>query len=231
MAVILNIDTTTNVCSTALTAEGMILCHAEDYSGRNHAALLSGFIKECLDFAAERELKIEAVAVSMGPGSYTGLRIGLSEAKGLAYALDVPLIGVNTLELLTTRVMFSSDSIDADTIFVPMIDARRMEVFTAAYDFALTPIIEPGPMILDNNSFAQILETGRPTLFFGDGSTKAAEVIQAENAVFVPDVVPLAVDMVALAERAYTQRKFIDLAYSTPLYLKDFQATTPKAKL
>lgn len=231
MAVILNIDTTTAVCSAALTAEGMVIAHAEDFEGRNHAALLSGFVKHCLDFAADKELKLDAVAVSMGPGSYTGLRIGLSEAKGLAYALDVPLIGINTLELMATRVMFSTDDVDPDSILVPMIDARRMEVFTAAYDFGLTELLKPGPLILDENSYADLLATGRSVLFFGDGSDKAASVIKAPNAVFVPGVTPLAVDMVALAERHYARREFIDLAYSTPLYLKEFQATVPKSKI
>lgn len=231
MAVILNIDTTTAVCSAALTAEGMVLCHAENFEGRNHAALLSGFIKRCLDFAAERELKLEAVAVSMGPGSYTGLRIGLSEAKGLAYALEVPLIGVRTLELMATRVMFSADDIDPESILVPMIDARRMEVFTAAYDFGLNELMKPGPLILDENSYAGLIATGRPVLLFGDGSTKAAEVIKAPNVRIIPGITPLAVDMVALAERAYARREFIDLAYSTPLYLKEFQATVPKSKI
>lgn len=231
MAVILNIDTTTAVCSAALTAEGMVLCHAEDFEGRNHAALLSGFIKRCLDFAAERELKLEAVAVSMGPGSYTGLRIGLSEAKGLAYALEVPLIGVRTLELMATRVMFSADDIDPESTLVPMIDARRMEVFTAAYDFGLNELMKPGPLILDENSYAGLIATGRPVLLFGDGSAKAAEVIKAPNVRIIPDITPLAVDMVALAERAYARREFIDLAYSTPLYLKEFQATVPKSKI
>lgn len=231
MAVILNIDTTTAVCSAALTAEGMVLCHAEDFEGRNHAALLSGFIKRCLDFAAERELKLEAVAVSMGPGSYTGLRIGLSEAKGLAYALEVPLIGVRTLELMATRVMFSADDIDPESILVPMIDARRMEVFTAAYDFGLNELMKPGPLILDENSYAGLIATDRPVLLFGDGSAKTAEVIKAPNVRIIPDITPLAVDMVALAERAYARREFIDLAYSTPLYLKEFQATVPKSKI
>lgn len=231
MAVILCIDTSTAVCSAALCAEGMILCHRECFEGRNHAALLSGFIKDCLDFAAEREIKLEAVAVSLGPGSYTGLRIGLSEAKGLAYALDIPMIGVNTLELMATCVMFSTDDVDPDSILVPMIDARRMEVFTAAYDFALTPLMEPGPYILEEGAYAELLATGRPVLFFGDGSEKASAVITPPNAVFVPDVTPLAVDMVALAERAYATRNFIDTAYSTPLYLKEFQATKPKSRI
>ena len=231
MAVILNIDTTTNVCSAALTAEGMIIAHQEDYSGRNHAALLSGFVKHCLDSAADKDLKLDAVAVSLGPGSYTGLRIGLSEAKGLAYALNVPLIGVKTLELLATRVMFSTDDVDPDSILVPMIDARRMEVFTAAYDFGLNELMKPQPLILDENSYADLIATGQPVLLFGDGSAKAAEVVKAPNVTIVPDVVPLAVDMIALAERSYAQRDFLDLAYCTPLYLKEFQATKPKSMI
>ena len=229
MAVIINIETSTDVCSAALTAEGQILTHDEDFGGRNHAALISGYVKNCLDFAAEHEISIDAVAVSTGPGSYTGLRIGLSEAKGLAYALDVPLIGVNTLELMATRVMFSTLDIDPESIFVPMIDARRMEVYTAAYDFGLSPLMSPQPLVLDEESCAGLLSTGRPVLFFGNGSDKAKELLSRHaNAVVVPDVVPLAVDMVALSELHHSRRSFLDLAYSVPEYLKDFQATKPK---
>lgn len=231
MAVILNIDTSTKVCSVAVTAEGMILQHFEDYEGRNHASLLSDYIKFCLDFLSEKELTLDAVAVSMGPGSYTGLRIGLSEAKGLCYALDIPLIGINTLELMATRVMFSTDSVDPDSILVPMIDARRMEVYTAAYDFALRPIMMPSALILDGDAYSNILAMERPVLFFGDGMEKSKAVITASNAVFVDNVTPLAVDMIALAERDYAHRKFLDTAYSTPFYLKDFQATKPRNKV
>lgn len=217
------------MCSAALTAEGQILAHYEDFGGRNHAALISGYIKGCLDFAAGHEIRPDAVAVSLGPGSYTGLRIGLSEAKGLAYALDIPLIGVGTLELMATRVMFSTLDIDPESIFVPMIDARRMEVYTAAYDFGLCRLMEPQPYILDEGSYAGMLDTGRPVLFFGNGSEKARRLLDsAPNAVFVPDVVPLAVDMVALAELRHSRREFLDLAYSVPEYLKDFQATKPR---
>ena len=228
MAVILNIETSTTVCSAALTAEGMILTHYENFEDRNHAALLSGYIKACLDFLAEKELRLDAVAVSIGPGSYTGLRIGLSEAKGLAYALDIPLIAVSTLKLMATRVMFSTLDIDPDTIFVPMIDARRMEVYTAAYDFALEELMSPQPLILDGTSYADLIDTGRPILLFGNGSAKASGTVYAPNVSIVEGVDPLAVDMIALAERAYTMRDFVDLAYSVPVYLKDFVATKPK---
>ncbi len=228
---ILNIETSAAPCSVALTAEGMVLAHQEELDGRAQASLLSDYIKYCLDFAAGKELKIEAVAVSMGPGSYTGLRIGLSEAKGLAYALDVPLIGIDTLRLLCCQVMFTLPDFTGDEIFLPMVDARRMEVYTGAYDFALEPLMPQQPLILDDGSYAGILSTGRPVLFFGDGSDKARDVIKAPNARFVPDIRPLAIDMIALAEKAYAARDFVDTAYSTPNYIKDFQATKPREKV
>lgn len=229
MPVILNIETSTNVCSVCLSAEGMVLCHFEDFNGQNHAALLSGYIKRCLDWAHDHEMNLEAVAVSMGPGSYTGLRIGLSEAKGLAFALNIPLIGVDTLQLMTTGVMFNHD-VDFESIFVPMIDARRMEVYTAAYDMGLNALMPQQPLILDENSYADLLAEHK-VVFFGNGSDKALTVITSPNARFIPDIVPLATDMIALAERSHLQRDFIDLAYSTPNYLKDFQATKPKSQL
>lgn len=227
MAVIINIETSTDVCSAALTAEGMVLCHREDFKGRNHAAVLSGFIKACLDYLREHEMKLDAVAVSLGPGSYTGLRIGLSEAKGLAYALGVPLIGVPTLELMAVSAMFSAADLDPDTLLAPMIDARRMEVYTAVYDFALTPLMAPQPLILTDDSYSEFLADNKVALF-GNGSVKAKDVVKSDNALFVPDIVPLATDMLALAERSYMNGEFLDLAYSTPEYLKDFMAIKPK---
>lgn len=232
MAIILNIETSGSVCSAALTAEGTVIAHREDFNGRNHATMLSGFIKHCLDHAAEHEIKLDAVAVSMGPGSYTGLRIGLSEAKGLAYSLDIPLIGIDTLQLLATRVMFSSDEISPDTVFIPMIDARRMEVYTAAYDFGLQEMMKPQALILDDNSYEKLRLSGRPLLYFGSGAEKAQQVFTGcHNATYVPDVDAVAVDMIALSEMAFARRQFVDTAYSTPSYIKDFQATTPKNKV
>ena len=143
MATILNIETSTSVCSVALASEGAILDHSEDFRGRNHAVVLSGFIKQSLDYLRRQDMTLDAVAVSIGPGSYTGLRIGLSEAKGLAYALEIPLIGVPTLELMTVGVMFGHDELPEGTLFAPMIDARRMEVYTAVYDLSLRPLMEP----------------------------------------------------------------------------------------
>lgn len=234
MAVILNIETSSTPCSVALTAESMILKNLADFSGRNHALLLSGYIKQCIDFLRENELNLHAVAVSMGPGSYTGLRIGLSEAKGLAYALDVPLIGIDTLKLLSTSVMFSADELPDDPIFVPMVDARRMEVYTGAYDICLNPLMEPCAKVLEPDSYAHLIGTGRDVLFFGSGSDKFAALLSdaaPSNAHFVKDVQPMAADMLALSDLAYSRGEFLDLAYSVPRYLKEFYATTPKAKI
>lgn len=221
MALILNIDTSTDVCSTALTTDGMILTHYEETQSRNHAGALSGMIKACLDHARAHEMALDAVAVAIGPGSYTGLRIGLSEAKGLAYALGTPLIGISTLELMTTGVMFAAD-LDGSELFIPMIDARRMEVFTAVYDMALQPLLAPQPLILDADSYSDFIGTGQRVVAFGDGSIKARGVITSPEVTWVDDIRPMATDMVALAERAWQRKDFLDLAYSTPAYLKEF---------
>ena len=228
MATILNIETSTEVCSVALTSEGQVLDHRENYEGQTHATLLSQYVKEMLDYARTRELKIDAIAVSIGPGSYTGLRIGLSEAKGLAFGLQVPLIGVNTLKLLTVSTMFHHFIDDEKVLFIPMIDARRMEVYTAAYDSALEPAVEPQAMILDESSFSNLLSLGYTLVVMGNGSDKSRQVLKHDGIRFVEGIKPVAVDMLALAEKAYREQDFIDVAYSTPLYLKDFQATKPK---
>ena len=228
MANILNIDTSTDVCSVALTSEGAVLEHREDYEGQNHAKVLSSFINDMLDYATPRGIKLDAVAVSMGPGSYTGLRIGLSEAKGLCFGSDIPLIGISTLELLTVTVMFR-EFWDDDILFAPMIDARRKEVYTGVYDLALNKIMQPQPLILDENSFQEYAD--KQIVFFGNGSDKAKDILQLPNARFIKNIRPEAVNMMALSERAFRNNNFIDIAYSTPEYLKDFQSTTPKKKI
>lgn len=229
MANILNIETSTSVCSVALSADGQVLEHHENYDGQTHATLLSAYVQNVLNYARAREMRMDAVAVSIGPGSYTGLRIGLSQAKGLAFGFNVPLIAVNTLQLLTVSAMFNH-FIEDDVLYVPMIDARRMEVYTAVYDAALEPVVAPQPMILDSNSFAELLQT-RKLVFMGDGSNKANELINHPNAMFIDSVKPVALDMIALSERAFRQGDFADTAYCTPLYLKEFQATKPRNKV
>lgn len=224
MAVILSLETSASVCSTSLSSDGFILFHREEWEGQNHAARLSGFIAESLTYLKEHSLKLNAVAVSMGPGSYTGLRIGLSEAKGLAYALKIPLIGVDTLELLVTRVMFSGVELPEDSLYAPMIDARRMEVFTGLYDASLRAEVAPGPVVLTPEYLHEELERGH-IAFFGSGAEKASEIIQNPNALFISGVIPLATDMLALAEKAWMEKNFLNLAYSVPYYLKEFYSS------
>ena len=228
MANILNIETSTEVCSVALTSEGQVLDHRENYEGQTHATMLSQYVKEMLDYARSREIKPDAIAVSIGPGSYTGLRIGLSEAKGLAFGLNVPLIGVNTLQLMAVSTMFNHFIDEENVLYVPMIDARRMEVYTAAYAPSLEAVLEPQAMILDEHSFDALLDKGHTLILMGNGSDKARQVLTRGGVRFVEGVKPVAVDMMALAEKAYREQAFIDVAYSTPLYLKEFQAIKPK---
>ena len=228
MANILNIETSTEVCSVALTSEGQVLDHRENYEGQTHATMLSQYVKEMLDYARSREMKPDAIAVSIGPGSYTGLRIGLSEAKGLAFGLNVPLIGVNTLQLMAVSTMFNHFIDEENVLYVPMIDARRMEVYTAAYAPSLEAVLEPQAMILDEHSFDALLDKGHTLILMGNGSDKARQVFTRDGVRFVEGVKPVAVDMMALAEKAYREQDFIDVAYSTPLYLKEFQAIKPK---
>ena len=228
MATILSIETSTDVCSVALTSEGQVLDHSENYEGQTHATLLSQYVQQALQYARTREVSIDAIAVSIGPGSYTGLRIGLSEAKGLAFGLSVPLIGVNTLQLLAVSAMFNHFIDEDRLLYVPMIDARRMEVYTAAYTPALEALVEPQAMILDEHSFKNLLDEGYTLVAVGNGSDKAREVLKHDRMRFIAGVKPVALEMMALAEKAFREQQFIDVAYSTPLYLKEFQATKPK---
>lgn len=231
MANILNIETSTEVCSVALTSEGQVLDHSENYEGQTHATLLSQYVQDALKYARSREIQLDAIAVSIGPGSYTGLRIGLSEAKGLAFGLNVPLIGVNTLQLLTVSTMFNHFIDEDNVLYVPMIDARRMEVYTAVYTAALGAVVEPQAMILDEHSFEDLLQQGYTLVVMGNGSDKARQVLTHERVHFIAGIKPVALEMMALAEKAWREKQFIDVAYSTPLYLKEFQATRPKSML
>ena len=157
---ILHIETSTSVCSAALSSDGVVQCHFENFDGPSHASLLGAYVKELMTFARDKSIKVDAVAVSSGPGSYTGLRIGVSEAKGLCFGLKVPLIAVHTLELLACATMFKT-YFDEDVLYCPMIDARRMEVYTAVYDNALNAVRPVQACVVDENSFADLLADRR----------------------------------------------------------------------
>lgn len=229
---ILNIETSQEVCSVALTDAGTLYYQLEEKTPMRHAEALAPMVKQALEQMRSHDKSLSAVAVSIGPGSYTGLRIGLSEAKGIAYGYGVPLIGISTLEAMAVKVLFSRWDLEGNELFVPMMDARRMEVYTAVYDAALAPIMIPQPLILtDGRPYAEIIERhpDRKLLLFGSGMPKSSDIfIDVPNVEFV-DMKPLtAPDLMALAERAMREGRFLDLAYSEPEYLKAFQTTAPK---
>lgn len=227
MATIINIETSSKVCSVALSRDGVIELELEDAKGMNHAECLAPFVEKCVDEAKRKEIPIDAVSVSLGPGSYTGLRIGLSLAKGLAFSLDIPLIGLSTLQVLAVKAMFRNMLWEGDEIIVPMVDARRMEVFSGAFNFSLEEVIKEGPEILTTESYLP-LQKFRKVIFIGDGSEKFKNVYGGENAIWLGNLYPHARDMVALSEKYFRESKFIDTAYSTPNYLKEYQTTAPK---
>lgn len=227
MACILHIETSTKVCSVAVTEDAHVIFEQADTDGPNHATRCGVFVDEALSFAESHAIPLDAVAVSEGPGSYTGLRIGVSMAKGVAYGRGVPLVAVPTLELLCVPLLLYRDDIPDEALFVPMIDARRMEVYAAVYDRALKPLREPAADIVDADTYAQWLDRG-PVYFFGDGAAKCKSVITHHNAHFIDDVVPLAKHMYPLAARALSKGETADVAYFEPFYLKDFVATKPK---
>lgn len=227
MSVILNIETSGKVCSVSLSKDGLSEFDLSNDNGMTHAVDLAPYVEKCMEELNRKEWLLDAVAVSIGPGSYTGLRIGLSLAKGLCLVKEVPLIGIPTLEILAVKAMFRSMDWEGDELLVPMIDARRMEVYTAVYNFALKEILPPQPMILDENSY-NFIDEDKKLIFIGDGVSKAREVIKRKNAVWIDVNAPLAKDMIALSEKFLREGRFLDLNYSVPAYLKDFVATVPK---
>ena len=229
MSTILGIETSGKFCSVALINDGLAEVTREDDVEMNHARAIGPFVKECMDEARRCGWKIDAVAVSMGPGSYTGLRIGLSMAKGLCFSLGVPLIGISTLKLMAVKAMFRNIDWQGDEILVPMIDARRMEVYTAAYDFRLDSLMSPAPMILTEGCYDE-LPAGREVYFMGDGSDKSREVLKGERYHWLEGINPKASDMTALAEKAFRESDFIDVAYSVPEYLKEYEAKKSSVK-
>ncbi|MDR2853832.1 MAG: tRNA (adenosine(37)-N6)-threonylcarbamoyltransferase complex dimerization subunit type 1 TsaB [Prevotellaceae bacterium] len=224
---ILHIETSTNVCSVALSEGNSLLFTLADERGQNHAALLSSFIDSALATLKPQQQTLDAVAVSAGPGSYTGLRIGVSTAKGLCFGYEVPLIAIDTLQVMTVAAMEELQLTDAQTLFCPMIDARRMEVYCAMYQADGTIFNAVSAEIITENSFADLLETHK-IYFFGNGAEKCKAVLTHHNAHFLDNIRPLATNMVALANQKFAAQNFADTAYFEPFYLKEFQATTPK---
>ena len=230
MALILNIETSTEVCSVALARDGELMQKRENLAGQNHAMLLTVFINELLEKSNIKADQLDAVAVSGGPGSYTGLRIGVSVAKGICYGSKLPLITITSLEAMAHHVIKNFGKNlpvkPGNALYCPMIDARRMEVYTSIYDNNGLLIRDIHADIIDHQSFISFLDHN-PVVFFGNGATKCREAITHKNAIFIDDILTSAIHMVPLSERNYALRHFSDVAYYEPFYLKDFIATIP----
>lgn len=230
MSCILNIETSTSVCSVAVSEDGGIIFEKEDHTGPNHAEQLGSFVDQALSFTDNHAIPIDAVAVSCGPGSYTGLRIGVSMAKGICYGRDIKLLGVPTLEILCVPVLLREMVKEDDGLLCPMLDARRMEVYAQIFDRSLREVRPIHADVVDENTYKEYLDK-QPVYFFGDGAMKCKDVINHPNARFVEGIEPLAKNMLPLAERRMAEGTFEDVAYFVPFYLKDFVAKLPRKLL
>ncbi len=236
MALILHIETGTDVCSVALSEDNRVISLRESGSERDHATKLGVYIDEVLKEHSYTTDKLDAISVGMGPGSYTGLRIGVSMAKGLCYALNIPLIGVNSLESMAAIALesYKTGSIKVknwdNALLCPMIDARRMEVYTQIFDSSLNPITDVCAEIITEDSFSEQINKTTEFVIFGNGAAKTLEHLSDERVVLV-DVIPSANGLVHAAHKAYLNKEFKDLAYFEPLYLKDFVVMKSTKKL
>lgn len=230
MSCILNIETSTNICSVAVSQDGSCIFNKEDHEGPNHAVILGVFVQEALSFIDSHAIPLDAVAVSCGPGSYTGLRIGLSMAKGICYGRDVKLIAIPTLELMCVPLLLGEKINEENALLCPMIDARRMEVYSQFFDRALNEVRSISADIVENNTYDDILAQ-QPVYFFGNGAEKCHEVLTHHNAHIIEGIVPLAKNMYPLAEKRMANEQFEDVAYFVPFYLKDFVAKEAKKLL
>lgn len=236
MALILNIETATQVCSVSLSKNGKIIALKETSEDKSHASKLTIYIDEILKENKKQVSDLDAIAVSKGPGSYTGLRIGVATAKGLAFSQDKPLIAINTLQAMAQEAAEKDDflaqnKIDKKTAwFCPMIDARRMEVYSAFFDAENNFCRDVKADIIDENSYSEIFEK-RQVIFFGNGADKCKEEITHSNAFFISDINTSAKNMAILSEKAFAEKQFEDVAYFEPFYLKDFIAIVSKKNI
>lgn len=227
MALILSLETATTVCSVALAKDGQLLSRKELNGDYTHAENLTRFIEAVFEEASLPLMNVDAIAVSKGPGSYTGLRIGVSTAKGLCYSLNKPMIAINTLEHSAYGCSLQYGK--SNELFCPMIDARRMEVYCAVYDKSNKLIRSTAATIIDEQSFQDLLEK-QTVYFFGDGAEKCKTMLSSNpNARFLEHLYPSAVNMITLAELAFQNKQFEDIAYFEPFYLKDFVAGKSKS--
>lgn len=225
--VILSIDTATELASVALSVDGAAVGMRTSTEQKDHASWVQVAIQELLHATGYHMRDINAVAVSAGPGSYTGLRVGMATAKGICYALDIPLITENTLKIMAFAVKEENGSNAGPALLCPMIDARRMEVFTAVYDSNLQEVQKPTACILDDLTFKEALNNAT-VIFFGSGSAKWKHLCNHANARFIETNISLSSYLGKMATSLYLERKFADLAYENPVYLKEFYSYTKK---
>jgi tRNA threonylcarbamoyladenosine biosynthesis protein TsaB len=230
MSYFLLIETSQKPCSVALAKNDLIVSNLETFEEKAHTSNLPVFIKKIMEDAGLEFNQLSAVAVSKGPGSYTGLRIGVSAAKGICYGADLPLIAIDTLKIMCYNAISSFSNIDNNVLLCPMIDARRMEVYYAIYNTNLIPISETNSKIIETGCFDDILENNK-IYFFGDGAEKTNRIIKHPNAYFIRDVFPLARFMTKEAKNMFNNKEFADTAYFEPFYLKEFQTTTQKKNI
>ncbi len=230
MALILNIETSTEVCSVSLSKNGKLILKKENADGKTHASLLTVFIQNIFkesDFAVNQ---LDAVAVSKGPGSYTGLRIGVSTAKGIAFAANIPLISVSTLQAMALGISEKYDNTNEQILFCPMIDARRMEVYSAFYNIDNKIVKEISADVIDNASYVEYFKKNN-LIFFGNGSKKCKTIITNKNAKFIDNILCSSENMIKFSEEAFKNSNFEDVAYFEPFYLKDFIATVARKNI
>ncbi len=229
MGRILNIETSTEICSVSVSESGKCVAYRESGADRSHSTILGSFIKDVFEELEYGPREIDAVAISSGPGSYTGLRIGVSTAKGLCLGATIPLIAVDTLKIMTLAAMQNFSSIDNDTLIIPMIDAKRQEVYTAVFNEQFDKISTTQALILEKNSFEKY--TGKNLIICGNGAEKARKILNSENTTYIDNIYPSAQIMGNFSEIAYNKSDFVDVIWFEPFYLKDFIATTPKNKV
>ncbi|MCD8072478.1 MAG: tRNA (adenosine(37)-N6)-threonylcarbamoyltransferase complex dimerization subunit type 1 TsaB [Alistipes sp.] len=230
MVYILGIETGTDICSVSLSKEGEAPAVMDSGAGNDHARTLAVLIEQILKEAGISPSGLSAVAVSSGPGSYTGLRIGVSTAKGLCYGAGIPLIAVGSLYSLAAVAVAQAGPFEAGTVLCPMIDARRMEVYARLYDGGLNPLSDTGAHIIDRESFGDAISRAGKFVIFGNGAAKCREVLAGPKVEYI-DVRPSGAGLVRAAWEKYRAGKFKDAAYFEPFYLKDFVVTTSRKKL
>lgn len=226
---ILNIETSTDICSVSISVNGECIALKITENDRSHSKILASFIKDVLDETKLNAKDINAVAISSGPGSYTGLRIGASTAKGFCYGANIPLIAVNTMQIIAKMALQQKNNLDNNSVIIPMIDAKRMEVYVAGFNLKLEKTFDTKAEIITKDSFSEL--NNKNLIFCGNGIEKCKNVLNGSNILYLNDIYPSAENMGYFSNILYNKSVFENVVTFEPFYLKDFIATTPKNKV